>query len=272
MRKMLFIFFLFILPFYSHAISSSHSHHSIKKILIVVAMEEEATPLIKLLHLNQLPAPDADLPIKAYGGHYNNLDIKLILNGKDPVHHVQNIGTQPAVLSTYLGINKFQPDLIISVGTAGGKATKNVKIGDIYISDKIYFFSRRFHSDDYKRYGIGGYNSMDTSAFTKKLGLKKGTICSSDSFDEDKAEHELFVKLGCEVKEMEAAGISWVSMLKKVPMFALKGITDHIGHISTHDQFEKNSTMVSKKLAIKTRDILDYVSSQSLKQKTHSKN
>lgn len=236
------------------------ANHSIKNVLIVVAMEEEAAPIIKLLKLTPASAPDPNLPMKAYVGHYANLDVELILNGKDPMYGVQNIGTQPAVLATYLGISHYHPDLVLSVGTAGGLSVKDVEIGDIYISNKIYFYDRRLHSPDYKLYGAGGYHSMDTTSLIKKLNVKSGTVCSGDSFDEDQTDHEMFIKQGCIVKEMEAAGVSWVCMLTKTPMFALKGITDHIGHVSTHDEFEKNSATVTKKLALKTQAVLQYLS------------
>lgn len=37
-----------------------------------------------------------------------------------PVLQVDNVGTVPAALSTYLAAQAFKPDIIISAGTAGG--------------------------------------------------------------------------------------------------------------------------------------------------------
>lgn len=249
---------LFILLIFSNAAFSVTSH-PIKNVLIVVAMKEEAAPIIKLLNLSPASAPDPNLPMKAYIGHYANLKVALILNGNDPMYGVQNIGSQPAVLATYLGINHFHPDLVMSIGTAGGRPIHDIKIGDIFISDKIYFYSRRLHSPDYKLYGAGGYRSTDTKSLVKKLNIKNGIVCSGDSFDEDATDHEVIRKQGCMIIDMEAAGVNWVAMLTKTPMFAIKGIANYIGQTSAHDEFERNYSMVTQKLALKTRDILAYL-------------
>ncbi len=113
----------------------------------------------------------------------------------------------------------------MSVGTAGIRNNGNLKIGDIYISKKIYFYDRRFNTPNYQRYGVGGYLSMDTSMLLKKFNIHNEIVCSSDSFEEDETDREMMKKLDCNVVDMEAAGVAWVSMLTHTPMFAMKGIT-----------------------------------------------
>lgn len=223
-------------------------------------MDEEATQIIKLLNLKPTEAPDKSLPMKAYSGSYDKLNIYLILNGTDPAYKVENIGSQPATLSTYLGIKEFHPDLIMNIGTAGGFSRKHANVGDVYISNKISFYDRRLHSPDYKLYGKGNYSSPNTQNMAKTLKFKTGTICSGDSFEDDQTDLKVLAEQKCSVKEMEAAGVAWVAMLTKTPMFALKGITDQVGHVSNHDQFEKNFSRVNKEIAIKTRSILKYLS------------
>lgn len=247
-----------ILLIFSHT-SFPASKHSIRTILMVIAMEEEAAPIIQLLHLSSIPPLDPKLPMKAYSGTYGNLNIKLILNGKDPKYGVQNVGTQPAVLSTYLGISHFHPDLVMSIGTAGSCLNKKVKVGEIYTSNIINFYDRRLHSPKYQLYGIGGYRSAITTEMSRKLNLKTGIVCSSDSFEESDTDKAQIKKIGCMIIDMEAAGVSWVALLTQTPMFALKGITNYTDVISSHDDFKKNFTKITNELALKTKEILDYL-------------
>src|SRR5687767_202671 len=85
-------------------------NHPIKKVLLVVALEMEAEPIITKLGLHERSQSFSGLPMKIYDGKHNKLEIFLVTHGRDPIHKVQNIGTQPATLSTYLGISNFHPD------------------------------------------------------------------------------------------------------------------------------------------------------------------
>jgi hypothetical protein len=48
------------------------------------------------------------------------VQVHVVWNGKCATTGVDNVGTVPASLSTYLALQAFQPDLVISAGTAGG--------------------------------------------------------------------------------------------------------------------------------------------------------
>lgn len=54
--------------------------------------------------------------------------------GKCKVHGVDNVGTVPAALTAFLGIQQLKPDIVVSVGTAGGFKAKGGAIGDVYVS------------------------------------------------------------------------------------------------------------------------------------------
>jgi 5'-methylthioadenosine nucleosidase len=55
-----------------------------------------------------------------YSGQHGGLDVHVVWSGHDTEHNVDLIGTVPASLATYLACQAFNPDLIISAGTAGG--------------------------------------------------------------------------------------------------------------------------------------------------------
>lgn len=59
-------------------------------------------------------------PCKTFSGRHANLAVHVVWNGKCPHHGVDNVGTVPAAIATYLAAQAFTPDLILSTGTAGG--------------------------------------------------------------------------------------------------------------------------------------------------------
>ena len=50
------------------------------------------------------------------------------------MHGVDNVGTVPASLTAFLAIQTLKPDVVISIGTAGGFKAKGGEIGDVYVA------------------------------------------------------------------------------------------------------------------------------------------
>ncbi len=231
--------------------------HPIKKVLLVVAMDSEAQPIINTLQLKPLNHSFSGLPMRGYVGKQGNKEILLIKNGQDPVNKVQNIGTQAATLSTYLGIEYFHPDFIISIGTAGAVVESGAALMDIYLSQAIYFFDRRIPMKGYENYGRGAYPSTPLPLIDKKLGFKSGVVCSGDSFDEEQIDYKMFLKEHCSAIDMEAASVAWVSMLTKTPMIAIKGITNFVRGEHIHAEHKKYLPIVTMNLAKKLKELLE---------------
>jgi nucleoside phosphorylase len=117
---------------------------AIERILILMAMQSEAEPLINALSLFSIDdALDRNLPFKAYHRGYRQPEIMLVISGTDERYEVDNIGPQAATLMAYIAINRFQPDLVISAGTAGGFRAKGAEIGTVYLSDREFIFHDR---------------------------------------------------------------------------------------------------------------------------------
>jgi len=263
---LILLFFLLLFPTLNFANNNSINTTMTKfqKIVIVVAMDKEAQPIIAKLRLHKSRHHFDDMPMQGYEGRYADFDIFLILNGTDPLYHVQNIGTQPATLSTYLGISYFHPDLIISIGTAGGLTENGAQIGDIYLSQKIYFIDRRMPNSGYSQYGLGGYISFDAGSIKKDSILKKGVICSGNSFDKNDTDYTIMLKNSCAARDMEAAAVAWVSSLTNTPMLAIKGITDIVGNKSAEEQFNKRVLSVSEQLSKNLQEFLDNLAKNNL--------
>ena len=63
--------------------------------------------------------------------------------GKDAEHSVDNVGTVPAALTTYLACQQYKPDLLVSVGTAGGFKAQGAAIGDVFVGTTTVNHDRR---------------------------------------------------------------------------------------------------------------------------------
>ena len=70
------------------------------RIVLIMAMEDEARPIIQelnLIHKGKLLSP---LPMEFYEGKYKSLNIDLVTSGKCDKYNVDHIGPQAAILNT----------------------------------------------------------------------------------------------------------------------------------------------------------------------------
>lgn len=239
----------------------------IKKILILVAMQTEANPIIDALKLSELINPlDATLPFKSYELIEAEQHILLMVSGIDPRYQVDNIGTQPATLIAYVGIQHFQPDLVISAGTAGGFASLGAKIGTVYLSDDEFLFhDRQIPLAGFDQQGAGHYPATNVRALAKKLNLPFGKISSGSSFTKYPDQLTQIEKSGAVAKEMEAAAIAWVCWLKQTPLMAVKSITNLLDRSeSSERQFNDNFAVAVQKLTAELRRTLDAINGSAL--------
>jgi len=137
-----------------------------------------------------------------------------------------------------------------------------VNSGDIYFSKLIKFYDRRLSAKGYHEYGLGSFDSTKFSVLERN-GLKPGVVCSGDSFNVSPADYSVIINNKCKAIDMESAGVAWVAMLTKTPMFALKGTNDIKGkHI--HEQFHNNFKAVTYSLATKLKEIIGNLDESSI--------
>ncbi len=226
-----------------------------KRIALLMAMQGEANPLIAHYKLTKIAIHN---PIVVYANA--NKSLLLLLNGKDPKHQVDNIGTQAATLNAFVAINNYQPDLILNCGTAGGFASKGATIGDVYIAkEKVCFHDRRIDlPNGFQDYATGNYPVLDSTFLATKFELKQGVISSSDALDFTATDMQLMQNNNTSVKEMEAAAIAWVCSIYKQPFTALKAITDIVdGKHPTATEFLANFKQASEALKEKVVLVVD---------------
>lgn len=231
------------------------------KILVVVAMEKEALPIIKELQMELSDVQinrnvRAPIYFKSYSGH----DVYLITGGKDKVHNTDLLGSGiiPAVT---LGIQAVDPDLIVNVGSAGGFSQRGAIRHEVYLSDGTFrFHDRLFGPDTYhKPYGVGDYPVFPgVDELAERLSIKKAKVSTGGSMLASKEEEEQMSANAAVLKEMEAAHIAQAASLFEVPMFAIKGVTDLVDTtVCPQEQFSESIQPLSEKLATTLGTVLN---------------
>ena len=250
----------------------------VNRVFVIVAMEQEVRPLVtqfKLQPVDSCFVPGA--PFVAWVGNVQGVTLHAVWCGRDPrFGNVNNVATTAAAVATYAAIAAFgAPDLVLSAGTAGGFAACGARVGDVFLSSKCVFHSRRIPGGDdgqLEEYGFGHYRSPPLGGLAARAGVKLGVVSTSDSLDTVPMDLELMRAEGAAVKEMEAAAVAWVCSALGVPFVAVKAITDIVdGPHATRGEFESNLEMASDALQAKVALVLSLLSGTPLRQWTQSR-
>lgn len=175
--------------------------------------------------------------------------IKGKLWGKDVVVVVSGIGKVNAAVCTQILIDKFDVDMVINVGVAGGIG-ESIKPGDVVVGTKLIQ-----HDMDATRFGydLGQIPRMDTLDFEsdKKLvsiammadcsdmNIMEGIIVTGDQFVACPEKADFLVKtFDAKATEMEGASIAQVAYLNEKPFVIIRSISDNA---STGASMEYNS-------------------------------
>eukprot|EP00606_Chrysophyceae_sp_TOSAG23-5_P000111 GSChrysophyteH2.ASY1.ANO1.1540.1 assembled CDS len=229
-------------------------------VLVLIAMEAEASPLLAALELPETALDHPWAPCKAYSGTYKGMRVSVVTNGKwtgttsDGVVEapVDNVGTTPAAIAAFVAISQFKPTLIINAGTAGGFKAKGASIGDTFISTMMRHHDRRITIPGWDNYAKGHHASHPCDNLRKALGYKSGVVTTGNSLDATDIDREIMLSNDASVKDMEAAAIAWVSEHAKVPFFALKCVTDIVdGEHPTHEEFMRNLATAASSLQVR---------------------
>ncbi len=234
-----------------------------KKIALIFAMEAEASPLIHALKLSKAEGwGDPRFPFVHFVGTFrDHFDIVVSCNGKDTRWGVDNIGTDPSVLNTYLTLTRFKPDLCMNCGTAGGFQKKGAKVGDVYLgAEAVRYHDRRISIPGFDTYGVGHFPVLQMAKMAKALGLGSGVVSTGNSLDCIDADSEMMEKNNASIKEMEAAAVAYVANQLGVPFIALKAITDLVDSgLPAGTEFLNNLELACTNLFTKTQAVLSYL-------------
>ncbi len=247
--KKIIILVSFFVPFSIYAIENEEtlkikpeSVKMNKNILIIVAMQSEADPIISKLKLRDMGKMSHLLRSNYYFGLIKNYNIYLAVNGKK--ENVDYVGAEATVISSVLGIEKFNPDILINIGTSGALSSKKLMIGDILNISESFYLDRNIPIPEYKIYSEGHFKA---NLFTKSKREYK--VCSSLSFVTKKSINSKMKNLGCDLFDMEAASFSFVATESNRKFYIIKGVTDYVDKEFNYTQFKTNFNMVTLKLA-----------------------
>ena len=180
--------------------------------------------------------------------------------GKCPVHGVDNIGTIPAAVVSYLALDKLRPDLAITAGTAGGFKRLGASIGDVYLGTSFAHHDRRIPLPSFDAYGVWAVAAAPAPRLAAAAGLKAGGVTTGNSLDWHEADMAAMKTNGAVVKEMEAAGVAWSAHLFGTPLIALKSVTDIVdGDQAAADEFVANLATATAALHDKLAAVLAWL-------------
>jgi nucleoside phosphorylase len=240
----------------------------VRKVMLLVAMNKEAKPIIEKLEMKLLPdSLDKHLPAEAYEKVTEKGRIILVVSGKCSSHGVDRIGSQGLNLVAWEALKKFEPDILINAGTGGGFQRNGSQPGDIYISsESIKYHDRLFFPDMFfLNYGIGSYKCLEIPFIAKRMGAKVGVISTGASILASTQEEKQMAENKAVVKEMEAAGIAEVAQMREVPFIALKIITDLVDTPDCpQNQFTNNFGMLITRLADKVHELCSMILGENL--------
>ena len=234
-----------------------------RTVAVVMAMRAEAQPVVAALGAEPVAAPSGR-PVQWFVAEGSDHRMVIAVNGVDPRHGVDLVGTEPAVLNTMSVIDAFSPDLVVSAGTAGGWQRAGASVGDVYVSwPHVVRHDRRIDIDGLRDYGIGRHAVWDGAPeLAEHLGARLGVVTTGNALDESNVDREWILALDGEVKEMEAAAVAWVCELHDTPFVAIKTITDLVDHPTpTGEQFLANLRTASERLAIVLPQLIQHYQS-----------
>ncbi|CAL1385116.1 unnamed protein product [Linum trigynum] len=239
----------------------------ISSILIIIAMQTEATPLVNKFQLKE----DLDsvfpkgAPWVRYYGTYKDLQINLVWPGKDSTLGVDCVGTVSAALVAYAAVQALNPDLIINAGTAGGFKAKGAGVGDVYLISGVAFHDRRIPIPVFDLYGLGSRKPCSTPNIVKDLNLKIGKLSTGDSLDMSPQDEASITANDAAVKDMEGAAVAYVAEMLQVPTIFIKAVTDIVdGNKPTTEEFLQNLAAVTVALDESVTQVVDYINGKCL--------
>jgi 5'-methylthioadenosine nucleosidase len=241
--------------------SGAHRMAHRADVVIQMAMEAEAAPVVRALGLIN-PEPLAPpLAAQVWAGEHAGLQVRLVTHGRDPRFGVDAIGTQPAAVTAWVACERYRPAILLNAGTAGGFARAGAAIGDVYVSDgPVAFHDRRVPLGPFEACGVGSYPCLDCLSLAATLGLKLGQLTTGDSLDLCDADARAIEASGATVKDMEAASIAWVASIWATPFVALKAITDLVdGEHAATEAFVRNLDLAVRRLAERVPAVLEWL-------------
>ncbi len=195
------------------------------KIAIITAMAEETLPIFK--KFGNVVAQDTIAGVL----------IRQIEFGLDTIYlATSGVGEIKAALAVQLLKNLFEVEAVVNFGFVGA-LNKNLEIGEIMIADKVCHYQfdiSKINGTKVGQYGdkVDEFFYLDENLITSILSavgkpMRRVAVASGDkfvsSFDDKKT---LSHDFGCDICEMELAGLSIACERNNLPLASIKVVSD----------------------------------------------
>src|SRR5690625_1126730 len=223
-------------------------------IAIIGAMEEEVGLLLD------------KMDIQAKETIANCLFIRGTLKEKELILLRSGIGKVNAAMATTILHERYQPNVVINTGSAGGLDSQ-LSIGDIIISDRVVHHDVDATAFDYEYGQVPGmpfYYESDPKLIKmveqsiqeiNKVKCQQGLIATGDSFIQEPEAMQAIQEKFPDViaAEMEAVAIAQVCHQYETPFVVIRALSDIAGKESAHsfDQFVEQAAQHAAELIIK---------------------
>ena len=241
-------------------------------IAILGAVTEEIAGIKREINISDRVRLDKS---EAWFGKYQGRNIVLVRTG---------VGRKRAQNATQQVIDKFNPEVIISMGYAGA-LTEGLNVGDMFVASTIFSpesDSNSFEMDDPKN--LKWLELAKKTPPPENVKLKIGRLITVDMVvHTPKAKKELGSRFRAEAVEMETLEIALLARVNKIAFISFRGISDAVNHelidcssflgsdgelsklragwyVLTHPKSLKNAFSLRSNTQIATQNLTDFIS------------
>ena len=241
-------------------------------IAILGAVTEEIAGIKREINISDRVRLDKS---EAWFGKYQGRNIVLVRTG---------VGRKRAQNATQQVIDKFNPEVIISMGYAGA-LTDGLNVGDMFVASTIFSpesDSNSFEMDDPKN--LKWLELAKKTPPPENVKLKIGRLITVDMVvHTPKAKKELGSRFRAEAVEMETLEIALLARVNKIAFISIRGISDAVNHelidcssfldsdgelsklragwyVLTHPKSLKNAFSLRSNTQIATQNLTDFIS------------
>ena len=205
-------------------------------IAILGAVTEEIAGIKREINISDRVRLDKS---EAWFGKYQGRNIVLVRTG---------VGRKRAQNATQQVIDKFNPEVIISMGYAGA-LTEGLNVGDMFVASTIFSpesDSNSFEMDDPKN--LKWLELAKKTPPPENVKLKIGRLITVDMVvHTPKAKKELGSRFRAEAVEMETLEIALLARVNKIAFISIRGISDAVNHeLIDSSSFLSNDGEISK--------------------------
>ena len=241
-------------------------------IAILGAVTEEIAGIKREINISDRVRLDKS---EAWFGKYQGRNIVLVRTG---------VGRKRAQNATQQVIDKFNPEVIISMGYAGA-LTEGLNVGDMFVASTILSpesDSNSFEMDDPKN--LKWLELAKNTPPPENVKLKIGRLITVDMVvHTPKVKKELGSRFRAEAVEMETLEIALLARVNKIAFISIRGISDAVNHelidcssflgsdgelsklragwyVLTHPKSLKNAFSLRSNTQIATQNLTDFIS------------